>query len=576
MPKADLVLVSYNSKQDLERFLPTIKKHTKDYSLVIVDNGSNEETKKYLETCGENVIFQNNLGYGTGCNRGAKQGQSEFVVFLNCDLEATSNWLENLLAPFEDPDVAITGARLFKPDGMEYPTPKEKNAIGCCYAVRRRVFEELGGFDENFFLFFEETDLSLRTVKSGYKVVRSEAKMIHIHPHFFPLSPSMQPIWDKSEKYFREKHRKNKNSPSVALVMCVKNEEKGLERAIKSCRYFADEIVIAVDNSSTDKTEEIAKKYATTLKHFDWCDDFSKIRNFAHEGVKSDWCFFLDGHEYVSECRNLEEYLSQDCDGLMCQIEMESGMRFGNPRFYKNGVQFSGRVHEKQACQNIKEFPLILIKHDRLHGQSLSASREREIQRKDQVLRIMSEEYRQNKKNCRASFHLALHFHARGQFMKSNRWWKRYLKYSNVPAERWYAFFSMSLNHYFQGHLFRAFWYANLADQETPGRWEISKLKGLIYFARQFFAEAAHYIVESFHENHGPVDYKPWPRDLSGSYNLIGECLFNLGVYDRAYLAFTRAADVCENDTLKDILKKRAALMFEIAKANPKIQKERG
>jgi len=48
-----------------------------------------------------------------------------------------------------------------------------------------------------------------------------------------------------------------------------------------------------------------------------------------------------------------------------------------------------------------------------------------------------------------------------------------------------------------------------------------------------------------------------------------------LGIYDRAYLAFTRAADVCENETLKDIMRKRSALMFEISKANPKIQNER-
>lgn len=204
--KADLVLVSHNSKSDLEKFLPTIRQYTRGYSLLIVDNGSEKLCKDFLKNCGEHVEFRPNFGYGSGCNYGAKCGNSEFIIFLNCDLLATENWLNDLLLPFQNSVVAVTGARLFNDQGHEYPTPLSGNAIGCCYAIRRKVFEMLGGFDENFFLFFEETDLSLRVQKAGFKVVRSEAMLIHLHPHFLPMPAELQKHYDHSEKYYKIKH----------------------------------------------------------------------------------------------------------------------------------------------------------------------------------------------------------------------------------------------------------------------------------------------------------------------------------------------------------------------------------
>lgn len=568
--KTDLVLVSYNSKKDLEVFLPSIRNNTSDYNLVIVDNGSGEETTKYLYDSGERVIFQENKGFGAGCNEGAARGNSEIVVFLNCDLIATENWLENLLKPFQDSKVVVAGARLYNLDNEEYPTAEKDSAIGCCMAVRRSIFDELGGFDENFFLFFEEVDFCKRVREAGYKVVRSEAKLIHTHPHFFPLSPELQKHWDKSEKYFKEKHKNTLHKPTLALVMVVKNEEKGLKKAILSCKDFVDEIVIAVDNSSTDRTNEIAQEYADVVKHFDWQDDFSWARNFAQEGVKTDWILFLDGHEYIDKIDRLETFLNFPCDGLICEIEMEDGMRFGNPRIYRNGIKFVGRVHERQECKKVAVLPTILIKHDRLTGQSEEAAKIRAEQRDDQILRIMGEEYQKSKKNIRASFHLALHFQNIKQFKKSNKWWKRYLKFSKSPGERWYAYFSMSLNHYFLNHLFRSFFYSNKANEETPGRWEISKLNGLIRFRQKEFAEAAQNFVDSFHQNKCIVDFKPWPQDRAGTFNLIGECLFNQGIFDRAGFAFWKAAEVTESEEFKSLFRKRGDLMFEMFKSKEK------
>ena len=572
--KADLILVSHNSKADLERFLPSIKANTKDYNLLIVDNGSNEETKEFLKNSGEKVIFQDNKGYGAACNTGAKATSSEFIVFLNCDLLASKDWLIDLLRPFGDPIVAITGARLFNEQDNEYPTPRKNFVVGCCLAIRREIFEKLGGFDENFFLFFEETDLCRRAVHAGFQVVRSEATLTHFHPHFPPFSPELQAHWDKSEAYFKEKDKNFVKNSSLALVMIVKNEELGLERAILSVKDFCDEIVIAVDNESSDKTLEIAQKYATTLKRFDFHDDFSEARNFAHEGVKSDWIIFLDGHEFVAAAPDLKKHLSSNSEGLMCPIEMETGMIFANPRIYRNGVQFVGRIHERQGCRSTEPYPGFLIKHDRACGQSAEASAAREKQRDEQITRIIGGELKENKKNTRASFHLALHAQTKRDYKAAIGFWKLCLKYEKDLGERWYCFFNISVCHFSLGHPFRAFWYASKADNETPGRWEISKLKGMIYFYKNRLSAAPAYLIESFKDNSCVVSYLPWPRDDSGTWNMLGECFYRLGYLDKASSAFDRAAELAKDEKFKIFLGKRAHLMSEIFKSqyNKKVE----
>jgi len=197
---------------------------------------------------------------------------------------------------------------------------------------------------------------------------------------------------------------------TLALVMVVKNEEKGLEKAILSAAPFVNQIVIAVDSSSSDKTSEIAKKYATTLKTFEWRDDFSWARNFAHEGVKSDYILFLDGHEYIEQLEYLQDFLNKDLDGVMATIRMETGAEFHNPRIYRNGIQFVGQVHERQNMSHVAINHTFIIQHNRIGGQAQESADIREKQRDDQIPRIMGAQIKADPSNVRASFHLVLYF----------------------------------------------------------------------------------------------------------------------------------------------------------------------
>ena len=358
----------------------------------------------------------------------------------------------------------------------------------------------------------------------------------------------------------------NKDKKTIALVMCVKNEEVGLEKAILSCKDFVNEIVICVDNSSQDKTLEIAKKYATTLKMYDWKDDFSDMRNFAHADVKSDWILFIDGHEYVDRHDRLTEFLNLDNDGLLVTVRMENCLEFRYPRIYKNGLKFSGQVHEKLNCINTTLYPRFVIQHNRIEGQSASASKIREMQRDDQIPRIMGENLKKDPTDIRSSFHLALWLGTKKRHKEALKYSKLYLKYSKLPHERWFVLFNGSLSHLALGNRFRAWWWANRASLAEPDRWENDKLKGLVMFDSGKYDKALPFLVKSFDQNSKSYAYAPMPRDDAGTWNLIGECFARCNVYDKAYVAFSEAVAQTDRADLKPFFQARADLMQAVMK----------
>lgn len=353
---------------------------------------------------------------------------------------------------------------------------------------------------------------------------------------------------------------------TLALVMVVKNEEKGLEKAILSCRDFVDKIYISVDSASTDKTLDIACKYTSHVKKFNWCDDFAKARNEAHAEVKEDWILFLDGHEFVEKCERLDEFLNLPADGLLTVIKMENGAEFENPRIYKNGVQFEGAVHEKQNCKAVARYPFFVVKHNRIEGQAVEAIEARDKQRDDQLPRIMGAQVKKDKRNTRALFHLALYYASKKDYKKVIKYSRLYLKYSKLTEERWYVAFNRSLAFLGLKQYFRAFWAINKAEHELPERWENEKLKGLIFFEKGQYEKALDCFVSSFNKNPKNHSYKPWSRDDAGTWNIIGECFFRRGVYDKASIAFDRASELAEKEIQKEFFKKRAILMAEMNK----------
>lgn len=88
--------------------------------------------------------------------------------------------------------------------------------------------------------------------------------------------------------------------PTISLCMIVKNEEHFLEQCLQSVQGLVDEIII-VDTGSTDKTKEIAQKFTAKVFDFQWCDDFSAVRNESLKHATGDWILVLDADETMAE-----------------------------------------------------------------------------------------------------------------------------------------------------------------------------------------------------------------------------------------------------------------------------------
>ncbi len=106
---------------------------------------------------------------------------------------------------------------------------------------------------------------------------------------------------------------------TISTCMIVKNEEAVLERCLKCVKPFSDEIII-VDTGSTDRTKEIAAKYTDKIYDFEWIDDFSAARNYAHSLATMEYIYSADADEIIDQ-ENINLIL-QLKEVLLPEIEM--------------------------------------------------------------------------------------------------------------------------------------------------------------------------------------------------------------------------------------------------------------
>ncbi len=219
-PRASIVVVNYNSRGYLEACLRSLLgEENRDREIVVVDNASTDGSAEYVEqTFPEARVVRNedNAGYGQGCNVGARHARGQILAFLNPDVTVEPGWLAPLIAALEsdpgvglvtskillmsDPkrtntcgnDVHCTGLTLCRGLGMDsdaFAEPEEVDAVsGAAFAVRRETFEALGGFDGQFFMYMEDTDLSWRARLAGYRCMCIPDSIVH-HDYSLRFGP---------------------------------------------------------------------------------------------------------------------------------------------------------------------------------------------------------------------------------------------------------------------------------------------------------------------------------------------------------------------------------------------------
>ncbi len=223
-----IVIVNWNSGDMLRQCLASMAvcdRFDRVAQVVVVDNNSRDDSCDDLPSLTAPVkVIRNadNLGFAAACNQGAAVCSAEYVLFLNPDSELLPNSLSVPLQYLDEPqnaDVAICGVqlldesgrvarscsrlptcfnltamalrlhsvsrRLFPPNFMKEwnhaDTRDVEQVIGAFFLVRRSVYDQLQGFDERFFVYFEEVDFCERTRQLGLRTVYlATAQAIHV------------------------------------------------------------------------------------------------------------------------------------------------------------------------------------------------------------------------------------------------------------------------------------------------------------------------------------------------------------------------------------------------------------
>ncbi len=235
-PLVSVLMVTYGALIWVERALRALVDHTPPvYELVIVDNGSTDGTRAYLRDsiAGAQVIESpQNLGFGMGNNLAAMHARGEFLCLLNSDAIVPADWLEPLLARFDDPRVGAVVPLYVFPDGTLQEAGSVVEADGrvialgvrgdsddpawrfartitygsaACMLVRRSVFQALGGFDPVYgTAYYEDVDLAFRLAAMGLRVVIEPAvRVVHAQGASSPTLADAAARRDANQLRFR-------------------------------------------------------------------------------------------------------------------------------------------------------------------------------------------------------------------------------------------------------------------------------------------------------------------------------------------------------------------------------------
>lgn len=182
----DIVYVTYNSEKWIDQCFESWLKvdcDLKNIHIYVVDNDSTDNTVKNLwrfkkgfgDKFAEFCIIEEhyNWGFGKGNNIGFSKGSSEYVCFLNIDTEMFQDTIQELEREISQSEehVAVWEFRQFPyehPKMYDILTGETSWSSGAAFAVRRSVFQEVGGFDEKIFMYAEDVDLSWRIRTAGY------------------------------------------------------------------------------------------------------------------------------------------------------------------------------------------------------------------------------------------------------------------------------------------------------------------------------------------------------------------------------------------------------------------------
>lgn len=202
-PLLSVIIPNWNGKRFLEECIDSLKAQTlQDFETILVDNGSTDGSARFVEERYGNFVRiirnEKNLGFTGGNNVGIRAARGEFLVLLNNDTRADLHWLEELVKATDvDRRIGMWGSKIysyykrdqieavgeliyrdglcrskgqFEQDRGQYEVMEEIFfPPGCGAMYRKRVFDEIGLFDEDFFAYADDSEIGIRARLAGWK-----------------------------------------------------------------------------------------------------------------------------------------------------------------------------------------------------------------------------------------------------------------------------------------------------------------------------------------------------------------------------------------------------------------------
>jgi len=219
-PAVDVSVVAWNSWPHLRSNLPALAAQDYPaYRIVVVDNASSDATADEVEARFPDVTVirsEHNGGYAAGNNLCFARSRSRYIAVLNPDARPEAGWLTALVRALdENPNAALATSKVLLAsdatrvnacgldvhlsgvafcrglggDATAYEATERVAAVsGASFLVRRDVLEEIGGLDERFFMYMEDTELSMRARLAGYDVVLAPESRV-VHDYTLAVSP---------------------------------------------------------------------------------------------------------------------------------------------------------------------------------------------------------------------------------------------------------------------------------------------------------------------------------------------------------------------------------------------------
>lgn len=206
-----------------EMLLKTTSQKETPFEIIIIDNGAEPKLKKIIKEIKKmKLLFvkfinnKNNLGTSKGFNIGAQKAKGYYLCFFNSDYYMSIGWLKSMIDCFEHKkNIGLVSCSTNVTGNDDERCNNEYEIIGnykeskCAIAqmfTTKNIWEEVGGFDENYFFSHEDLDFNMKIRKKGYKIfVNRKTFGYHDHEHLRKMSCEGHKQVHKSRKYFINK-----------------------------------------------------------------------------------------------------------------------------------------------------------------------------------------------------------------------------------------------------------------------------------------------------------------------------------------------------------------------------------